>query len=291
MVREKKGMKILKTIIKKGAVAKSDLDSLKTAMHNAKIDYFDFNIDTGADYHTNEISKQLGYALSEVETFEQRSKQIHDEDVAYALNEIQRLINGEISILKIEYRSMAKDGTYIWISHIGSIRVNQDTNEKHYIGILRDITKEKENLTFLDYSLMYDGLTNAYSRKYGLTKLNNLFSKEKQIAVAYIDVDNLKETNDAYGHSEGDELLKTLVKHTKIKIRDNDFVVRMGGDEFLIVFENINTEDLVKKMSAFNIDGINFSYGISDITERFLTVNDLIQAADARMYEHKKTKK
>lgn len=282
-------MTILKTKNKKNSVVKSDLDSLKKALYDAKIDYYDFNIVTGADYHTDEIAKQLGYTSSDVDTFEKRINHIHPDDVEATLNHIEKLINGEVSSLNIEYRVISKHRKYIWIKHIGSINVNKETKEEHFIGIIRDITKEKENLSILDYSLMYDDLTKAYSRKYGLDRLEELFSKNHKFAIAYLDINNMKQINDTYGHKNGDEILVKFVSSLQSKIRNSDYVIRIGGDEFLMVFENMEEDELVKKISTLKVEGINYSYGICDTTEELLSVNDLIELADSRMYLNKKS--
>ncbi len=91
----------------------------------------------------------------------------------------------------------------------------------------------------------YDAMTGAYNRRAGIEKLSYLYknlSKFKcQLSVCFIDINGLKEVNDTLGHEAGDEKLITTVANTvRTKIRTDDFLIRLGGDEFLIVFQGVD---------------------------------------------------
>lgn len=68
--------------------------------------------------------------------------------------------------------------------------------------------------------------------------LNEARREDRKVTVAYIDLDNFKQINDALGHAVGDEVLKTLSSRMVRCIRSTDLVVRLGGDEFAIMFSN-----------------------------------------------------
>lgn len=90
--------------------------------------------------------------------------------------------------------------------------------------------------------LVYDGLTKVYNRRSGIPKLSKMLdgidSINVTMSLCYVDIDGLKQVNDALGHKYGDDLILTVIGVIKRLIREDDFVIRLGGDEFLIVFKN-----------------------------------------------------
>ena len=123
-----------------------------------------------------------------------------------------------------------------------------------------------------------------------LTKVNNrLFYdrviKQKYLGrecfVIFIDIDELKFTNDTKGHYEGDKLILSVVEQLK-KIRYIDYIIRYGGDEFILIGDKILKEDL----KLLN----NVSYGVS-IKAAYEDMSSAISKADGLMYAEKEKKK
>ena len=156
----------------------------------------------------------------------------------------------------------------------------------------------------LKYYFKYDVMTKAYNRNYGLNKLKSLL-KSSNIrynngALCFIDINGLKQTNDKYGHKYGDELIKEVVNVINSAIRRKDFVIRLGGDEFLIVFVGVTQEiaeqrwqDILKIYGENNKKSgkylISVSHGIVNYSKNSnLDIDDLIHSADKKMYEEKK---
>ena len=94
---------------------------------------------------------------------------------------------------------------------------------------------DRTNVLFLDF--YRDAITNAYSRIYLEDFKGNY---EQADAVALIDIDNFKHINDTYGHPAGDEILKFISNVIAAAVRENDILIRYGGDEFLIIFNKIS---------------------------------------------------
>lgn len=157
----------------------------------------------------------------------------------------------------------------------------------------------------IKYYSEFDTLTNIYNRRAGISKLNQLFPLDDRrhfvASLCFIDVNGLKQVNDTLGHKYGDELIITVVDVIKATIREQDFIVRMGGDEFLVVFNGVDTnkaEEIWKRIkSAY--DKINdqenrpymvsVSHGIvSNKTSQRTEVDSLIKLADEKMYEEKR---
>lgn len=150
----------------------------------------------------------------------------------------------------------------------------------------------------------FDPLTKTLNRRAGIVKLNDLLPADERrhfiASLCYIDINGLKEVNDTLGHKLGDELIVSVAEVIKETIRAQDFLVRLGGDEFLIVFNGIDTEmaetiwqRIVQAYEQINQDGnrpyiISVSHGIIDFGNKHKThVDDLISAADEKMYNEK----
>ena len=122
----------------------------------------------------------------------------------------------------------------------------------------------------------------------------------------FIDLDNFKEVNDTLGHDIGDSLLIMVAKKIKEVIRDEDTIARIGGDEFIVLLDNvgnnksdakININNLAEKIkdtlnAITHIEGnINVStpsIGITLFSDSSVSVKDIIKQADTAMYVAKK---
>ena len=144
-----------------------------------------------------------------------------------------------------------------------------------------------------------DHLTGAYSRMFLDIWNKSLRSYQSNYAVVMIDVDDFKKINDVYGHATGDKVLQHLAKTILISIRQSDFLIRYGGDEFVLILSDINTENAKNLMtrienqlilSAPHPIKIKISCGISLLTNNN-DFEDLLKKADSKMYEVKKAKK
>ncbi|MCF7929654.1 MAG: diguanylate cyclase [Spirochaetales bacterium] len=150
-----------------------------------------------------------------------------------------------------------------------------------------------------------DDLTGVFNRRaaYELLKKHiNLSRRENySLVICYIDIDNLKEMNDRYGHEAGDRLIVTTADAILDRIRKSDYVFRMGGDEFMLLFPKAEVEEarsLIERIQAalgreeINRLPVEFSYGFSTFRpESKETLEELIGRADQSMYRLKQQKK
>jgi len=105
------------------------------------------------------------------------------------------------------------------------------------LHVIDDISEWKRHEYELRVSTI-DPLSSAYTRKMGFQKLDELIRLryEKINCVAFIDIDNLKEINSGHGQNEGDFAIKTIAEVLLSNVRGTDWVIRYGGDEFLVLF-------------------------------------------------------
>ena len=156
----------------------------------------------------------------------------------------------------------------------------------------------------IHYRADYDALTKAYSREGGMSKLRFLAHASKGIdmtfSICFVDVNGLKEVNDNLGHDCGDEMIVTAVNTVNAQIRQHDYIIRIGGDEFLIVFPYSDVEQAEKvwqriKAALERINRqeqrpycISLSHGIVDNrSSQHVDVDKMIKMADVKMYEEK----
>jgi len=181
------------------------------------------------------------------------------------------------------------------------IKLMEFVSEQIATAIKRKLMEEE-----MEKLAHFDTLTGSFNRGYGLSLLSQHLKlarrKKQKILLAYLDIDDFKNINDTFGHEEGDQVLKKVVKLLKATLREIDIVCRMGGDEFLLIFPDSSLKDLtiIKKRISKSLTqlnrtlkksyNINLSIGISEYDpDNPQSVDELIRIADNRMYEEKKS--
>lgn len=166
---------------------------------------------------------------------------------------------------------------------------------------IKALNKEISQLAF------YDDVTGLPNRALAMDRLQQLLTQaeknDKEVAVVFIDFDNFKTINDTYGHAQGDFLLKLVSKRLKESVRASDTIGRLGGDEFLLLFEfedraELNTvnqelihaQRLPYKMGSAHIN-VTFSIGVAVFPQDGSTSTELLKAADTAMYHTKQSGK
>jgi diguanylate cyclase (GGDEF)-like protein len=151
----------------------------------------------------------------------------------------------------------------------------------------------------------FDTLTGLPDRSFLLTRLSELMSGERsadrQFAVLFVDLDNFKQINDAHGHLVGDRVLSVVGGRLSDSIRDGDYVVRYGGDEFVLLVDRVTApaeiEPVISRIQLVLAEPISLpegdfrlsaSVGVALATPGHRTPEDLLAAADRAMYAAKR---
>lgn len=212
-------------------------------------------------------------------------------------SEVDRRMNqrGEIAGYK-------KDGAeFPAQARISKIKTN---NETLLVASLRDISEQKNMEQILAWKASHDPLTKLPNRILMNERLSNALSRsvrsKKEVAVLFIDLDGFKLINDTYGHEIGDHVLKIVANRLISAIRPGDTVARFGGDEFIIICEQIEdlknayliAERIIESLREpleikYKTHYITGSIGIAFGTGLTVDGNELLRNADAAMYEAK----
>lgn len=133
---------------------------------------------------------------------------------------------------------------------------------------LRDISDAKaheEELLELAHRDVLTGLPNRmWLHSYLPKALWRARRAHKQLAVLFLDLDHFKSVNDTLGHDAGDQLLKEVTELLRMALRASDHVVRLGGDEFLVIIENLDELDVVDKLAEKMINGLHHHFAPMD---------------------------
>lgn len=194
--------------------------------------------------------------------------------------------------------------TYVPAGH------TSDEEEHKYLKTVADtmavVIKRKKDEEALRQLAHHDVLTGLPNRILFYDRLEQVLALAQRqcqhFAVLFLDLDRFKEINDTLGHDAGDEVLKEVARRLRTCVsRKTDTVARMGGDEFTIVFTDVNAVEHIEAVAlkiiaalsaAFILEGethfLGCSIGIAQYPEHGANAEMLIKHADDAMYQAKK---
>ncbi|WP_286925261.1 MULTISPECIES: diguanylate cyclase domain-containing protein [Lysinibacillus] len=152
----------------------------------------------------------------------------------------------------------AKDGTPVWTE--GNVTVVHDPEREKVSQIMmvsREITHRKERENDLLYLAYHDTLTQLPNRRYLLKEFPKLLAEAQEttncLAMLYIDGDDFKDVNDHYGHDTGDDFIRKFGQVLVNSVRSHDLVIRIGGDEFIVILTGLTRDNEKRKAQMMHI--------------------------------------
>ncbi len=161
-----------------------------------------------------------------------------------------------------------------------------------------------EKYRLIEQISINDELTNIYNRKYYNTKVSEILSNYKRyntiFSVLMYDIDDFKKINDNYGHMIGDKVLIDMSQLVKSLLRSNDYLFRVGGEEFIVIFSSTNLEDSkfvaekirknVSELNTLKNETITISIGLTEVKKND-TEDSIYQRVDNLLYNSKRNGK
>ncbi|WP_217701901.1 diguanylate cyclase [Thalassospira sp. HF15] len=273
----------------------------KQSQYFARIGTWDWRIDTDELYWSDAIYGMFGYKPGEVTpTYSLFCDAVHPDDKEHVrAGEIRCIETGENH--DEEYRVIWPDGTIRWLRETGNVTKNEAGKVVKMMGVVRDITEERAETDQIRDLAFHDPLTRLPNRFLFEDRLRTAIDRAKrhktQAAVVFIDLDGFKQINDELGHIAGDRILINTGQRLINAIRASDTVARIGGDEFTIILEDLESdaevhaiaEKILGALSPPIEEGegtyrVGASLGIAIYPEHARTLDTLIHIADQAMY-------
>jgi diguanylate cyclase (GGDEF)-like protein/PAS domain S-box-containing protein len=291
----------IKELMKKQEELKRSEERYKIVAEATKDIIWEGNLITKKRYFSGKLYEILGYSGEELEKFDNWFDIVHPDDLDAVKAGIRRQVVNKIDVETFEYRVKAKDGTYKWLFSNTKCEFDENGEAIGAFGAFTDITELKEQQKRIHNLAYYDSVTGLPNRvmlgNVITEKIENAQKNKSKFAMIFIDLDNFKFVNDSFGHLVGDQLLVEVGKRLSEMYNNEIMSFRLGGDEFIILIENINNKEDVEKYikylhksieSPFCIDDhmfhVTHSSGVVLYPEHGDNYPELLKNADMAMY-------
>jgi diguanylate cyclase (GGDEF)-like protein/PAS domain S-box-containing protein len=276
------------------------------AARGANDGLWDWNIKKEEIYYSPRWKAMLGYLDHEIlNTTDEWIERIHPDDRDSVIYALTNHINNKTPHFQSEHRILHRDGTYRWMLVRGMAVRQADGIAYRMAGSQTDITARKNAEEQLVHDAFHDLLTGLPNRALFLDRLDRTLEYNRRydnffFAVLFLDLDRFKVINDSLGHAVGDQLLIEISKVLKTCMRSSDTVARFGGDEFVVLLNDIHdVQDAVKVVhhiqdvlsKPFRVGNnrvfTSASIGIVLSNRGYLSKEDIMRDADIAMYQAK----
>ncbi len=246
----------------------------------------------------------FGYTMEEALKVNARDAYANKEDRPALMESVKQ----KGAVRDHEVKLLKKDGAVMTCLLTISEKKGQDGAVAGYQGIVRDITAFKKAEETIRHMAYHDALTGLPNRILFGDRLSVAMAQasrsRERVAVAVLDLDKFKKVNDLLGHKMGDFVLRTSANRLSGALRKSDTVARMGGDEFLLILNEVadirDVEIVMEKIvqafrKSFVIESRHFfvtvSIGVTIYPEDGGSADELVRRADIAMYHAKRNGK
>jgi len=302
------------------ALRKSERN-LKLAQAMAHLGHWELNVGSGETHWSDETYRILGYEPEKlVPSHSAFMQAIHPEDRERVEKNIQAVHKGggfdiEFKVVLPDGRTRVLHGTGEVIllgadqppQIIGAIRDITAPERTELLGVVQDITEQKELQWKLERQARTDPLTGCANRRHFMELAEHELARARRynedVSVLMLDLDHFKEINDRHGHQAGDLVLQRLVQICQATLRAEDAVGRLGGEEFAILLPESGlkkaqevAERLCRAVASAEVSmegkaPVRFttSIGVATLAREDANFGEVLCRADKALYEAKNT--
>ncbi len=283
-------------------------EALALAIEATGLGMFDHYPQSGLMLWNAEMRRLFGMPANAGVCFETVLQGIHPEDRDAVMRELALAsVDDGDGRFDIEHRVLARaDGRVRWLQVRGRYFFDADGHPVRCVGTALDVSERKRSEERIRQTALHDQLTGLPNRGWLFESARHVFGRARRASlcagVLFIDLDRFKPINDNHGHEIGDKVLQEVARRLRACVREEDLVVRLGGDEFLVLLPEIvqasTAEEVARHMLQYTrqpywIDGLEFtlslSAGISIFPRDGVDLDTLIHHADVAMYQAKLT--
>ena len=288
--------------------ANVDQEREKIAVESSADGHWYWDLTADKIHYSKSWGGMLGYSSAELsDDPEEWFGRVHSYYLPELKDSLSAHIYGKAQQFKSQYRIQHRDGSYLWVMNRGMALRDSQGNPIAIAGSQVDITQVVDVEQSVVDEAFNDRLTGLPNRSAFLIRLERAVDhmeqgRAPQFAVMFLDLDNFKVINDGLGHLAGDRLLAAVASRVRNCVRHGrgDLVARFGGDEFVMLLEEISSMAEVEEIANGVLQALSdpfkigrdevhtgTSIGIALSDSHIKQAEDLLRNADTAMYHAK----
>ncbi len=285
-------------------------ERFRLAVQGSQDGLWDWNLVSKKVYYAPQWKQLIGFAEDEIgDSPDEWFSRITSEHLAAFHEAITELSDGRSQVLDIELEMTHADGESRWMLCRAAAQKDANGVVTRLAGSLADISELKAAQERLRILAHHDRLTGLPNRGVFTERVSHAVAlakrdPERKFAVLFGDFDGFKTVNDSLGHGVGDAMLVRAARCFREELRDTDTVARMGGDEFAVLLDNVESGKDAMRLAGRLIDAFRGPYmlkghevvstlslGLVMSGPEYESAEDMLRDADAAMYQAKTTGK
>jgi diguanylate cyclase (GGDEF)-like protein/PAS domain S-box-containing protein len=227
---------------------------------------------------------------------------VHPDDRERVTEESTKRALGQLEAPPAPARILQPSGRIVWMMNDVSVVTNQEGEAEYAIVMTADVTESKKLEERLEFQASHDPLTQLANRALLRSVLENAWARRTEpghLAILFVDLDRFKQVNDTFGHEAGDELLLLVARRLERSVRVGDAVARFGGDEFVVICENVAGREEAVQIAGRIRESLARTYRLSSgeasvaacvgiaLDDEQDSVDNLLREADMAAYRAK----